>query len=125
MKPVDSSKHFSRKELECKYSGECKLNPEFLERIEELRIAFGKPLRVSSGFRSSDHPVERLKKSTSTGYHAKGEALDFLVFGEDAQMLIKLALDLGFKGIGVSQKGNFNSRFIHIDHRSVPALWSY
>lgn len=123
MQPVDSSEHFSRKELQCKYSGECQFNPEFLARIEELRIAYGKPLKVSSGFRSADHPVERVKKST--GYHAKGEALDFLVYGEDAQTLIKLALDLGFKGIGVSQKGDFNRRFIHIDHRSEPAMWSY
>jgi len=45
------------------------------------------------------------------------------VSGEDAQTLIKLALDLGFKGIGVNQKGE--GRFIHIDHRSEPAMWSY
>jgi len=127
MQTVDSSDHFSRKELECKYSGMCEMNPEFLARIEELRIAFGKPLRVTSGFRSPDHPVERVKteRGKSTGYHAKGEALDFQVYGEDAHKLIKLAIDLGFKGIGISQKGDFNNRFIHVDHRSEPALWSY
>ena len=127
MQPVDSSEHFSRKELQCKYSGECQFNPEFLARIEELRIAYGKPLKVSSGFRSADHPVERVKteRGKSTGYHTRGEALDFLVYGEDAHRLLKLAIDLGFKGIGISQKGHFNSRFIHLDHRSEPAMWSY
>ena len=127
MQPVDSSEHFSRKELQCKYSGQCEMNPDFLARVEELRIAFGKPLRVSSGYRSADHPVKRVKteRGKSTGYHTRGEALDFLVHGEDAHRLLKLAIDLGFKGIGISQKGHFNSRFIHLDHRSEPAMWSY
>jgi hypothetical protein len=36
---------------------------------------------------------------------------------------LRLALELGFTGIGVQQKGT--GRFIHLDLRAVPAIWSY
>ena len=34
---VDSSKHFSREELQCKHTGKCEMNARFMEKIESLR----------------------------------------------------------------------------------------
>jgi hypothetical protein len=64
------------------------------------------------------------------GPHTTGKAADILVYGEDALLLLKLALARGFTGIGISQKGDIHSRFIHLDILAQPDyprpfLWSY
>jgi uncharacterized protein YcbK (DUF882 family) len=55
--------------------------------------------------------------------HSQGRAVDVLVTGSDAYTLVKLALAHGFGGIGVQQTGD--GRFIHLDNREVPSIWSY
>jgi hypothetical protein len=46
------------------------------------------------------------------------------VEGADAHRLLSLALQLGFKGIGVQQKGQ--GRFLHLDLvTDYGRLWSY
>jgi len=30
-----------------------------------------------------------------------------------------------FNGIGINQKGDWDQRFIHLDDRATPAMWSY
>jgi|DEB0MinimDraft_6_1074348.scaffolds.fasta_scaffold47763_3 zinc D-Ala-D-Ala carboxypeptidase len=127
MATVDHSTHFKRKELQCSFSGECQMQDWFMEKLEALRMDYNRPMRLSSAFRSIEHPRERTKPGGKGGRHTQGVAVDCLVYGEDALDLISLALKHGFNGIGVSQKGDFNSRFIHLDIRqeSSPAIWSY
>lgn len=117
--------HFKREELQCKFDpSQCSMNPEFMARIEELRVAWGKPLRVSSAFRSKQHPRERTKPNP--GRHTAGEAIDFAIYGAEALDFLKLALELGFKGVGCHQRQEFDTRFIHLDHRlEIPAFWTY
>jgi len=117
--------HFSREELQCKFDpSQCAMNPEFMERIEKLRVEWGKPLRVTSAFRSKLHPRERTKPKL--GRHAHGEAIDFALYGAEALDFLKLALDMGFRGLGLHQRSQFSERFIHVDHRlDVPAIWTY
>ncbi len=63
------------------------------------------------------------------GAHASGYACDIGVRGADALQIIGIALQLGFTGIGVNQKGS--GRFIHLDilngtpQRPRPTIWSY
>ena len=38
-------------------------------------------------------------------------------------MVLRLALDANFTGIGIQQKGH--GRFVHLDIREHPAIWSY
>ena len=100
------------------------MKPEFLSKLQELRNRYGKPMRVTSGYRCPDHPIEA-KKSTP-GAHASGCACDIGVEGADAHALLKIAFELGFSGIGVQQKGS--GRFIHLDtlkSTTRPMLWSY
>lgn len=100
------------------------MQQDFVDKLNMLRGSFNKPLRVTSGYRCPDHPVEA-KKATS-GAHSSGMAVDFAVHGADAHALLKLALDMGFKGIGVQQKGG--GRFIHLDDWDTPqrpTVWSY
>jgi zinc D-Ala-D-Ala carboxypeptidase len=80
---------------------------------------------VSSGYRCSNHPIEQAKDNP--GAHAKGKAVDIRVAGEDAIDLIVVAGLNGIRRIGVKQKGDWSSRFIHLDKDDdLPnAIWSY
>jgi hypothetical protein len=55
--------------------------------------------------------------------HSTGLACDVGVQGADAHEILRLAMHLGFTGIGVQQKGA--GRFIHLDLRQAPTVWSY
>jgi hypothetical protein len=55
--------------------------------------------------------------------HATGLAADVAATGTDAFEIVRLGLQLGFTGLGVQQKGT--GRFIHLDIRKTPMVWSY
>ena len=98
------------------------MRPEFMERLQRLRLEFGKPMRITSGYRCPSHPIEA--KKTAPGPHSTGLACDVGVQGADAHQLLGLALAQGFKGIGVQQKGE--GRFLHLDLMTEQGrLWSY
>jgi uncharacterized protein YcbK (DUF882 family) len=97
------------------------MKPEFMGRLQALRIVYGKPMHITSGFRCPDHPVEKAK--TNPGAHSQGIAADIGISGAEAITLLRLALEANFTGIGVQQKGN--GRFLHLDIREHPAIWSY
>lgn len=126
---IDWSKYpnFSEPEFRCGHTGIAKMNPDFMERLQKLREMYGLPMVVSSGYRHETHPIEAAKKEP--GAHASGRACDIAVSGANALELVYLALECGFTGIGVQQKGS--GRFIHLDDlpskkgRPRPWLWSY
>ena len=103
------------------------MNPDFIDKLNDLRLAFGKPMRITSGFRDVTHPIEAKKKTS--GAHTTGQAADIAISREDAFHLLSLALSKGFTGIGIQQKGS--GRFIHLDtlqnteERPRPTIWSY
>jgi zinc D-Ala-D-Ala carboxypeptidase len=119
-----ATKNFSDDELKCQHCGA--LNPHgafkvFMDRIQQLRERYGKPLRVTSGYRCEDHPIEA--KKAEAGMHSYA-AIDLGVAGKDAYDIVKMAFELGFTGVGVSQRKGI-PRFIHLDDREYPAIWSY
>ena len=128
---VDHSEHFSKKELQCKFTGECQMSKAFLTKLETLRQHYGKPIRLTSAFRSADHPVEKAKskdgKPRSTGYHALGRAADLLVWNADGARLLQIAIQMNlFGGYGFCFTGS--SRFLHVDDRDREnglMIWSY
>lgn len=127
MSTVESSRHFSRKELACSFTNNCAMEQETMERLEALREEFGQPMRLSSAYRDPKlHPRERTKPN-GPGYHGQGKAVDVLIYGADAIRLLKLAIKHGFCGIGINQRNDFSQRFIHLDTRSSEksAIWSY
>jgi zinc D-Ala-D-Ala carboxypeptidase len=126
---VSESKNFSRDELQCSFSRECEIEEDALNRLQALRDEWGKPMKLSSAYRSAQHPRERTKPNGPGHHHGVngngGQAFDVLIAGEDVPPFIALAIKHGFKGIGVNQKGEWNQRFIHIDTRDKYACWSY
>jgi uncharacterized protein YcbK (DUF882 family) len=113
--------NFSEVEFRCRHCGKAEMKPEFLAKLQELRLAYGRPMNVSSGYRCPDHPIEKAKPEP--GMHATGLAADVAVTGTDAFEIVRLGLQLGFTGLGVQQKGV--GRFIHLDIRKTPMVWSY
>ena len=122
------STYFTQYEFKCSHTGQCDMDPEFIRKLNELRTAFGKPMKITSGYRHTTHPIERKKKTL--GAHTTGQAADIAVLREDACHLLRIALNTGFfNGIGIQQKGS--GRFIHLDtiehssSRPRPTIWSY
>lgn len=119
--------NFTKREFDCKHSGHNEMQHSFMAKLQALRTAFGKPMRITSGYRHATHPIEVKKRVP--GAHATGLAADIAVSHADAHQLLKLAFELGFTGIGVQQKGG--GRFIHLDtiegnaSQPRPHVWSY
>ena len=132
---MPSSENFSHVELRCKHCGENSMSMAFLDRLQEIREEFGKPMRVNSGYRCPVHDAALGGK----GPHQTGHAIDIGVSGSDALDLVELARKFGMTGIGIKQSGQpHKNRFIHIDdlEDSVsmpdgsiggprPWIWSY
>jgi len=121
--------HFSFDELKCKGTGSLIVDPRLLDKLESLRILCGFPLHITSGYRSPEYN-KKVSSTGENGPHTTGLAVDIAVSGAPAWTLVSFATHLGFKGIGVQQKGPFPSRFIHLDLLAAPqyprpALWSY
>ena len=123
----NTSTYFSMHEFKCSHTGKCEMNLDFIDKLNDLRLAFGKPMRITSGFRDVTHPIEAKKKTS--GAHTTGQAADIAISREDDFHLLSLALSKGFTGIGIQQKGS--GRFIHLDtlqnteERPRPTIWSY
>ena len=123
---MDWSKYpnFSADEFKCSHCGVNAMTPEFMAKLQALRTAYGKPMKITSGYRCAQHPIEARK--IKPGAHASGCACDVGVDGQEAYRLLKLALVAGFTGIGVNQKTS--GRFIHLDtleEAPRPNVWSY
>jgi len=125
----DNSKYFKANEFTCSHTGTEKMEQDFIDKLNNLREAYGKPMTVSSGYRDSTHPVEAMKKNPKGGAHVSGKAADILIERAEAFKLVSLAFMLNFTGIGINQKGG--ARFIHLDTiesspvRPRPTIWSY
>ena len=126
----ENSKYFKATEFMCSHTGTEKMDQNFINKLNNLREIYGKPMTVSSGYRDSTHPVEAIKKDPTSGAHVSGKAADILIERKNAYELLSLAFDVGFTGIGVSQKKG-GARFLHLDTiegspaRPRPTIWSY
>jgi zinc D-Ala-D-Ala carboxypeptidase len=117
-------RYFTPREFECKHCGENRMQDGFLRKLDDLRHKLGFPLRVTSGYRCPTHN-QRVSTTGPAGPHTTGRAADLAVDRGQAYLVLKAALDAGFTGIGVQQKGTV--RFIHLDDLSDgrPTVWSY
>jgi len=121
--------YFSFSELKCKGTDECNMDEDFMKRLVDLRHEFNEPMIISSAYRhiSYNQVIGGAKNSP----HLYGKAVDVLVSGKAAYRLMKMAMEHGFTGIGISQKGPHEGRFLHIDTMDNsdthprPWIWSY
>lgn len=115
--------NFTKAEFDCKATGENNMQHEFMEKLQKLRVAYGKSMRITSGFRSVKHPIEA-KKTHSNGEHTQGYCADiYCDNGADRYILISLALANDITRIGVAKN------FLHlgIGGKGLPnnVVWDY
>ena len=121
--------YFSVDELKCKGTDECEMDEGFMKKLEALRHEFNEPMIVSSGYRHESY--NQVIRGAKNSPHLYGKAVDVVISGKSAYRLMKLAIEHGFTGIGVSQRGPHEKRFLHIDTMENsdthprPWIWSY
>tara|TARA_A100001015_G_scaffold251329_1_gene290276 strand:+ start:4869 stop:5213 length:345 start_codon:yes stop_codon:yes gene_type:complete len=100
------------------------MDEKLLAMLDNLREAFGYPIKLTSTYRSPDHPIEA--KKSKPGEHAYGAAVDIAcVGGEATYKLVKAAIEVGFTRIGISRKNNFVHVGIGYDGAPPMTIWTY
>ena len=111
---------FRLDEFDCQVTGENRMELEFLQQLDNLRLACGFVFIINSGFRHpTKHPIEAAKQVPGT--HAQGIAADIrITTAAERHCIVKEAMQLGFTGVGVAKD------FIHVDTRGTPpVMWLY
>jgi len=89
-----------------KISGNNKMNPATITKLQKARDIAGVPMVINSGYRDDDHP-ETLKNPTSS--HNAGYAVDIKTTPATARKIESALRMAGFTRIGIA------SSFIHAD----------
>ena len=102
-------KNFSPAEIACRGTGQLKLHPEALDKLQALRDRLGKPLIVRSAYRSPEH--NRNVGGAPCSKHMDATAFDIAMSNHDPAAFEAAAREVGFLGFGFYPR----SGFIHID----------
>jgi uncharacterized protein YcbK (DUF882 family) len=108
-------KYFKTKEFICS-CGKCKdqfISPQLIEKLDEVREKFGKPIKITSGYRCPEHNVAIGGKVGSS--HVSGLAADIqpvLLTLDDLDLLYEICYNV-FDNVGDGR----NKNFIHVDVR--------
>ena len=109
---------------ESEFSEFDKMDPVLLAMLDDLREEYGYPIKLTSTYRSPDHPIEA--KKSKPGEHAHGAAVDIACVGGEATFkLVKAAIEVGFTRIGVSRKNNFVHVGIGYPGAPETTIWTY
>lgn len=109
---------------ESEFSEFNKMDPVLLAMLDDLREEYGYPIKLTSTYRSPDHPIEA--KKPKPGEHAYGAAVDIACVGGEATFkLVKAAIEIGFTRIGISRKNNFVHVGIGYPGAPETTIWTY
>ena len=100
------------------------MDEKLLSMLDSLREVYGYPIKITSDYRSPEHPIEAAKKQP--GEHAYGAAVDIeSVGGGKTFRLVKAAIEVGFTRIGISRKRGFI--YLGIGYPGAPetTIWTY
>ena len=101
--------NFSPQELACKGTGNLMLDPAAMDKLQALRTRLGRPLLITSAYRSPQH--NRAVGGAKNSMHMRGIAFDVRMENQDPHEFVKAAKAVGFAGIGTYPR----SGFIHVD----------
>ena len=103
-------KNFSPAEIACRGTGQLKLHPEAMDKLQALRDRLGKPLIIRSAYRSPEHNAS-LKGAATRSKHMEGTAFDIAMSNHEPVAFEAAAREVGFLGLGYYPR----SGFMHID----------
>ena len=113
-------KHFNESE----FNEFDKMDKALLIMLDNLREVYGYPIKLTSSYRSPEHPIEARK--TKPGEHAYGAAVDIICVGGEATFkLVEAAIKVGFTRIGISRKKNFVHVGIGYEGAPPITIWTY
>jgi uncharacterized protein YcbK (DUF882 family) len=109
---------------ESEFNGFEMMDKKLILMLDDLREAYGHPIKLTSTYRHPYHPIEA--KKAKPGEHTYGAAVDIACVGGEATFkLVKAAIETGFTRIGISRKNNFVH--VGIGYPGAPAItiWTY
>jgi uncharacterized protein YcbK (DUF882 family) len=107
----DLSAHFSRSEFADHRTGEVRVDPELVTRLEALRAIVGRPCVIVSGFRSK--ATNATVGGARNSQHLYGRAADL----QPGYATVGQAQGAGFTGIG-----HCRGWAVHVDVRPGPSV---
>ena len=113
--------NFSEHEFACRCGcARADMDPAYMAKLQAYRDRVG-PLKVNSGLRCENHPIEA--KKTRPGAHSTGMAADLKPLGVGLYEALRVAFEMGFQGIGIE------NGFLHLDEghpdKPRPTAWTY
>ena len=124
--------YFKESDFDCQETGENQMTQEFYDKIDALREQCGFAFIITSGYRSTNHSLEKKKADKylaqyesmygfKSGTHTQGIAADIKVkSGTQRGTIVRNAIRLGFNGIGIHRL------FVHVDLREGQTVcWPY
>ena len=118
----DLSRNFSRSEFACRCCGKADIDPRLVDALQELRDLANAPIRVTSGYRCSEH--NRAVGGAKQSRHLRGHAADIVIKSLSVAGMYELAEKVAvFRngGIGVYPEQGF----IHVDIRDGRSRWGH
>lgn len=116
-------KYFTLSEFDCptlKGSG-INMDATLLQMLDELRFRYGKPIRITSGYRTKEH--NEAVGGVPDSSHLRGLAVDIAATSSrERHNLLRLAIEVGFNRIGIAKT------FIHVDidsDKPEKCVWTY
>ena len=100
---------FSPAEIACRGTGKLLIHEAALDTLQALRDRLGKPLIVTSGYRSPEH--NEAVDGAPHSKHMEGTAFDISMVNHDPVAFEAAAREIGFLGFGFYPRSNF----MHID----------
>lgn len=114
---ITISENFKLYEFASPDTQEVKIDNRVVRKIQNIREHFGKPVIITSGYRTIEH--NKKVRGVPNSYHTKGMAIDWYIQGIPIGELAKVAEQYGFTGIGQYRV----KHFIHTDIRKKKTKW--
>ena len=100
------------------------MDEKLLSMLDKMREIYGHPIKITSSYRSPEHPIEAAKKQP--GEHSYGAAVDIVSdSGGKTFRLVKAAIEVGFTRIGISRKKGFIHLGIGYPGAPKKTIWTY
>ncbi len=120
------SEHFKVREFRCQDGSDpVFIDSELVELLEKIRVHFGKPVTITSGFRTAAHNAT-VAKAAKFSQHLYGKAADIQVQGISVENVYayadKLLGNTGGCGIYPPGLGRANG-WVHVDVRKAKSRW--
>ena len=111
--------HFQVKEFACSDGSRVVfISDDLVNLLENIRVHYGKPLHITSGYRTVAYNAKQ-KGSSPKSQHCNGLAADIWVEG----VSIKALYDYVCEALGNHGGVGIYNTFVHVDMRSTKSRW--